>query len=73
MSDIEFRLWYGTGLLNQPYFSHLLHDTLPVTDALAPCVIGLPVAVDLSDSAIERIVAALHSSVSGVPDHRSRK
>jgi dTDP-4-amino-4,6-dideoxygalactose transaminase len=62
-SRIGFRLWYGNGLLNQPSFCDAHHDPLDVTDAIAPCYIGLPVAVDLSDSDVSRIVAALRRGV----------
>jgi dTDP-4-amino-4,6-dideoxygalactose transaminase len=55
--NIEFRFWYGGGLLQQSYFSDLPHEPLPVTDAIAPLTIGLPVAADLTEATIERIVA----------------
>jgi dTDP-4-amino-4,6-dideoxygalactose transaminase len=59
---IDCRLWYGYGLHRQPYFRAAAHDPLPVTEALAPRLIGIPVAADLSDAAIERIVTALAES-----------
>ena len=58
-SDIEFRLWYGTGLLQQQYFRDVSHDPLPVSESIAPVLIGLPIATDLTDEVIERVVAAL--------------
>jgi UDP-2-acetamido-2-deoxy-ribo-hexuluronate aminotransferase len=54
---IDHRLWYGRGLHREPYFA--TDYSLPVVDALASRLIGLPVAPDLSDAAIERIVATL--------------
>ena len=54
---IDHRLWYGRGLHREPYFA--TDYSLPVVDALASHLIGLPVAPDLSDAAIERIVATL--------------
>lgn len=59
---IGFRLWYGLGLHAQPHFRDLPHDDLSVTERISPLLIGLPVAVDLSDEAIERTVAALTES-----------
>jgi len=61
-SDIEFRFWYGAGLLEQPYFSNLPHDGLEHTKRLAPLIIGLPIAVDLSSTAMNRIATALQAA-----------
>jgi dTDP-4-amino-4,6-dideoxygalactose transaminase len=58
-SGIDFRLWYGTGLHRQTYFADLAHDDLDVTEMLAPRPLGLPVAPDLSEASIRRIVKAL--------------
>jgi dTDP-4-amino-4,6-dideoxygalactose transaminase len=63
LGKIEFRLWYGNGLHTQPHFHDLSRDSLDVTERLAPVVIGLPSAVDLSDAAIERVVLALELGV----------
>jgi len=64
-AGVEFRSWYGSGLLAQPYFSDLSHGALDVTESIAPLVIGLPVAVDLTDSAIARVVATIERGVRG--------
>lgn len=56
---IEYRLWYGLGLHRQTHFSALPRDPLSVTERLAPCVIGLPMATDLDDASIERVVRAM--------------
>jgi dTDP-4-amino-4,6-dideoxygalactose transaminase len=61
-SEIDFRFWYGDGLLQQPYFQDLLHDRLEVTERVAPLIIGLPVATDLADAVIERVARALSSA-----------
>jgi dTDP-4-amino-4,6-dideoxygalactose transaminase len=61
-ANIEFRFWYGGGLLDQPHFSDLPHDSLKVTEQIALLTIGLPVAVDLADWAIERVVSAIESA-----------
>jgi len=58
-SNLEYRLWYGRGILGHEYFRALPHDPLDSTRRLADLLIGLPVAVDLSDSAVLRVVAAL--------------
>jgi dTDP-4-amino-4,6-dideoxygalactose transaminase len=58
-SNIECRQWYGRGVLTQPHFQHLSHDSLEITDHLAPLLIGLPVAADLSDEEIDRVASAL--------------
>lgn len=47
-SSVGFRLWYGRGLHTHHYFAELPHDPLPVTDGIAPRLLGLPLAVDLS-------------------------
>ena len=58
-NGIEFRLWYGQGLHTQTHFSQLPRDALPVTTQLAPCLLGLPMATDLDDQSIGRIVRAV--------------
>jgi dTDP-4-amino-4,6-dideoxygalactose transaminase len=63
-SNIETRFWYGHGLHKQPYYTDAARDDLPVTDRIAPSAIGLPIAVDLPDASIERVVDALVRSVS---------
>jgi len=62
-SHVEYRLWYGKGLLSQSYFSDLEHDALDVTNEMAPRIIGLPVAPDLSAEAIDAVVSALCGGV----------
>ena len=63
-SNIETRFWYGHGLHKQPYYTDAARDDLPVTDRIAPSAIGLPIAADLPDASIERVVDALVRSVS---------
>lgn len=55
----EFRLWYGLGLHHQPYFADCSADQLWATDELAPCLLGLPMATDLPEASVRRIVTAL--------------
>jgi len=56
---IDYRLWYGRGLHQEPYFKRVECDSLPSVEALAPRLIGLPIAPDLPKSTVQRIVAAL--------------
>ena len=56
---VDFRLWYGQGLHRQTYYADLPRDALDATERLAPCLIGLPVAPDLGEAALRRVVAAL--------------
>lgn len=57
--SIEYRLWYGLGLQKQPYYANSVADPLPVTNQLAPCLLGLPMAPDLAESAIARVIHGL--------------
>ncbi|MFZ1108342.1 MAG: DegT/DnrJ/EryC1/StrS family aminotransferase [Rhodomicrobium sp.] len=57
---IETRLWYGKGLHRQSYLATLpLHTSLTATDDVAPRVLGLPLAPDLSEQKIARVASAL--------------
>jgi dTDP-4-amino-4,6-dideoxygalactose transaminase len=56
---IDYRFWYGGGLLAQPYFRDASHDDLPVTSDIASRLIGLPMAADLGSRVIGRVVAAV--------------
>jgi dTDP-4-amino-4,6-dideoxygalactose transaminase/SAM-dependent methyltransferase len=58
-SGIESRLWYGRGLHHHSYLVDVPRGNLDVTESLAPRVIGLPVAPDLNEESIERIVVAV--------------
>jgi dTDP-4-amino-4,6-dideoxygalactose transaminase len=60
---IETRYWYGLGIHRHEYFRELAADPLPVTDALAPRLVGLPCFDALTDPEIDAIVA----TVEGVP------
>ena len=58
-SLIDFRFWYGRGLHRHPLFAELGREPVDVTDSIAPRLLGLPLAVDLSRSEIRRVVRAL--------------
>jgi dTDP-4-amino-4,6-dideoxygalactose transaminase len=62
---IDFRLWYGNGLHHQTYLTGVAHESLNATEELAPRLLGLPVAPDLSEAAITRVVAALADGLNG--------
>ena len=54
---IESRRWYGRGLHTEPYWRAVERDRLPVTDHLAPSLVGLPIAPDMRYEDIARVVA----------------
>ena len=60
---INWRLWYGTGLHNQTCYATLPRSDLSVTDAIAPLILGIPMAPDLTSAAIKRVGAALHLGI----------
>jgi dTDP-4-amino-4,6-dideoxygalactose transaminase len=60
---VGFRSWYGTGVHGQPHFTRVSRDPLDVTDRLAPLLIGLPVAPDLAEPDVARVVEAVHRGV----------
>jgi dTDP-4-amino-4,6-dideoxygalactose transaminase len=61
---IGYRAWYGSGLHRHPHFRGTSRDELPVTDALAPCLLGLPVAPDLGRTMAKHVVAVLAHGLS---------
>jgi dTDP-4-amino-4,6-dideoxygalactose transaminase len=58
-ANIEARYWYGHGLHRQPYYHDVSRDDLSVTESVAPLTIALPVAPDLPEASVRRVVAAL--------------
>lgn len=54
-AGIRTRLWYELGIHRHSWFSELPRDNLEVTDSLAPGLMGLPMAPDLTDEQIARI------------------
>jgi dTDP-4-amino-4,6-dideoxygalactose transaminase len=62
--NIDCRRWYGTGVQDQTYFATLSRDQLDVTHYVLPQLIGLPVAPDLAEVEINRVVEALKVLVS---------
>jgi dTDP-4-amino-4,6-dideoxygalactose transaminase len=58
-AGISYRLWYGGGLKTHTHYAACPADPLPVTEELAPRLLGLPFAVDLEERAVELIGAAV--------------
>jgi dTDP-4-amino-4,6-dideoxygalactose transaminase len=58
-AGVDFRFWYGQGLRHHTHFLDVPCDDLPVTEILGRCLIGLPMAPDLSHNAIKRIALAV--------------
>jgi dTDP-4-amino-4,6-dideoxygalactose transaminase len=58
-ANIGYRLWYGEGLRHQPYYATTPGEPLPVTEVLAPLLIGIPTAPDLPSADIAAVVRAL--------------
>lgn len=63
---IEYRHWYGLGLHREPYFGSARGDPLAGVEALAPRLIGLPVAPDLTPASITRIVTMIANAAKRV-------
>jgi dTDP-4-amino-4,6-dideoxygalactose transaminase len=63
---VDSRLWYGNGLHHHPSLKHAPRDDLEVTEEVAPKILGIPMAVDLTDSDIARVVDALVDSLGAI-------
>lgn len=63
-AGIDFRFWYGRGLHHHRHFSNVARDELPATELLGQRLIGLPMANDLTEDAINRIVEAVRTAAS---------
>jgi dTDP-4-amino-4,6-dideoxygalactose transaminase len=62
---IEWRLWYGAGLQTHAYFADLPREALNTTEEVMPRLVGLPMAPDLTDEQIARVVARIVSAIQG--------
>lgn len=56
---IQWRRWWGLGTHKHPAFANLPRTALPVTEDLAPRVIGLPFFEGLTEKEIARVAEAL--------------
>lgn len=55
-AGIETRRWYGLGLHHEPFYRDMAREALPNAEALGHRLLGLPMAVDLSEADVERVV-----------------
>lgn len=60
---VGYRNWYGEGLHAQHHFAQVSRGPLPNSRFLSRTMIGLPMAVDLPESSIQRVVGCLVSAV----------
>ncbi len=60
---IDTRLWYGTGLHRQTHYAGATRDPLPVTERIAACLIGLPMAPDLPTAQIRRVATEIAAAL----------
>lgn len=58
-AGIQWRRWWGLGTHRHPAFADLRRTALPVTEELAPRVIGLPFYEGLTEAEIGRVAEAL--------------
>jgi dTDP-4-amino-4,6-dideoxygalactose transaminase len=58
-AHIGWRFWYGGGLLKHPHLSGARCDDLGTTSVLAPTLIGLPMAPDLSHARVSHVIGVL--------------
>jgi dTDP-4-amino-4,6-dideoxygalactose transaminase len=58
-AKVEWRRWWGLGCHRHTAFRDVPTSDLSLTDALAPCVIGLPFHDDLSPADLDRVTGCL--------------
>lgn len=63
-NGIGHRLWYGSGLQNEPYYASTSNAPVPTTESIAPRLLGIPTAPDLTDGEAERVISTLINAVS---------
>ena len=60
---IDTRQWWGGGCHTSTAFANDRREALPVTDRLAGSTLGLPFSIDMEDSEITRVAAALDRAI----------
>jgi dTDP-4-amino-4,6-dideoxygalactose transaminase len=60
---IDTRRWWGAGCHTSPAFANLPRQPLPVTNALAGSVLGLPYYADMSLGEVDRLACAVLAAV----------
>lgn len=66
-AGIETRAWWGDGPAGHPAFRDCPRTPLPDTADVAARALGLPFSVDLTETEVERIAAALARAAQPVP------
>ena len=56
---IETRFWYGKGVQAEPYFMAQGAFALPETEKMAMRIVGIPIADDMAEHNVKRIMEAL--------------
>jgi dTDP-4-amino-4,6-dideoxygalactose transaminase len=64
-AEIDTRYWWGKGAHAHPATSSYPRDSLPVTEMLGRCTLGLPFYRDLGSEQIERIGRVVLAAVEG--------
>jgi dTDP-4-amino-4,6-dideoxygalactose transaminase len=60
---VDTRRWWGRGCHTSPAFANLPRQALPVTDALAGSILGLPYYADMSLREVDRLAGAVLAAV----------
>ncbi len=62
---IETRFWYGRGVQAEPYFVAQGALALPETEKMATRIVGIPIADDMAEHNVKRIMEALSERQDG--------
>lgn len=60
---IDYRFWYGSGVHHHAHFADAFREELPITEQLGRILLGIPMAPDLSQNAVDRVVSACRRGV----------
>ena len=60
---IDTRVWYGLGVHRHPHFASCAQGSLAFTDAIAGCLIGLPIAPDLAAGTVRSVADTIAAEV----------
>jgi hypothetical protein len=56
-------VWYGVGVHRHPHFASCAQGSLAFTDAIAGCLIGLPIAPDLAAGTVRSVAETIAAEV----------
>jgi dTDP-4-amino-4,6-dideoxygalactose transaminase len=62
-ANVGWRLWYGTGLHHHSYFFNAQRGDLRTTDDVAPRLIGVPMAPDMTQAQVRHVTTVLAAAV----------